>query len=237
MPATIILYNQISASGAETTGTWVRISASGPTAPVLYNDSIDFTGQPAGDYIYEYTVTDSVATHKSRVTVRWAGTTPARTYVTCATGYYINSGADPPYTFVVADDSRYQCGVQGLSATSEAPLPGTWTYGSYSGDLWYFFVAKGKSQLHHITFKVDGSVYGTEGVYSPAIEVFTYLASSNCTTKVTQANQASSTGQQVVTTNIFLPADNTYRIVAFRVSSVSGKEGKFDITIEGFCPP
>lgn len=232
MASTIILYDQL--ENAETGGTWVQISipsgATGPAAPGTYNGSIDFTGEPTGAYIYEYTV--GVAT--ARVTVNWT-VTPDRNYTSCADAYYINSGQQPPFTYVVEDDSREICGSASISTDQETPIPSKWAYGPYSGDLWYFFIAQAKNTSYTINFTVDGTQYGSESIGGPAIEVFTHGLSENCANKVQAAHAASYPGQSIVTTNITIPA-TVGKVVSFRVTSPQGEEGKFDINIEGICP-
>lgn len=228
MPSTIVLYDQL--TGAQTGGTWARISSSGPSAPVAYNDSIDFTGTASGDYVYEYTVGSS----KAQVTVNWT-VTPDRNYTTCSNAFYINSGQPPPYKYTIQDDSRESCGDVTISSDQETPLPGKWVYTPYSGDLWYFFLTNAKDTAYPILFTVDGDSFPDTGIKGPAIEVFTYDTSETCADKVQITQAAASPGKGSISASITIPA-NTTKIVAFRVTSPSGSEGEFNIEIEGKCP-
>lgn len=230
MPSTVVLYDLL--TGAETGGTWTRISASGPTAPVLYNGSIDFAGVDADAYIYEYEVGDSTA----EVTINWGGDAPDRYNDECATSAGISAGNNPPFEYIYDDDSRAICGIQKISTMSLAPAPSSWNQGSYSGDLWYVFLANGSVTNYMIQIEVSGEPFGSTGIYSPAIEIFTNLTTEGCVDIVTQANAASTIGQQTVVTFISIPGDEVVRVVKFRVSSVSGYEGEFRITITGICP-
>lgn len=236
MPTTSVPFDQLG-SGAQTTGTWTQESipagATGPAAPVLYNDPIDFVGQPVGQYIYKYTVGVSSA----YATYNWDGSAVARANSTCATSTYVSSGIPPPFTYTVEEeDSRAICGDQQLSTNQELPLPSSWSLGTYSGDLWYFFRAVAFNQDYIIQFTMTGQPYQNEGIYSPAIEVFLHGASENCAAKVSTSDAASSPASQIVQTSISIPGDLTNRIVRVRVSSLEDNEGKFDLVIEGICP-
>lgn len=237
MPSTAVLFDALEPSGAETTGTWTQESipagATGPAAPVLYDGEIDFLGEPAGTYIYKYTVGGSEAL----VTVEWAGSAADRANSECVTAFYVSSGAPPPFLYTVLDDTGVICGKQGLSGDQLIPLAASWTQGTYSGDYWYFFLAQGHDADYIIQFTVTGETYGEEGVFSPAIEVFTHGAAEDCNNNVQTAHAASSIGVQSVQTVVTIPGDLTTRIVRFRIATVEGYEGRVQILIEGICPP
>lgn len=230
MPSTIILYDQLSSSGAETGGTWARVSPTGPTAPAAYNDPVDFTGFPYLDYVYSYTK----GLASALVTVSWRGDTPARINSNCASSTFITADpVPPPYEISISDDSAYVCGIHQVSGGQELPLPSSWNQGTYSGDLWYVFTTAGRNSVYLIQIIVDGTDYFDQGIYAPAIEIFTHSTSGDCIDNVQVAHQASNISSQLVSATISIPGDSTPRVVRFRISSVSGYEGKFDVTIKG----
>lgn len=226
-------------SGAQTTGSWSNVSkppsaTSNSDAPGTYNGTIDYTGEPDGTYIYRYTVGN--ATSDATITVT---STPDRSYTTCDTAHIIVQGIQtPPYNIIIEDDSREVCGEYKVSTDQELPLPSSWSLDSglgYSGDLWYKITTGPKSAAYLIEFIVDGSTFGSDGIKGPAIDVYIYDNSQTCVDKVQQVHIASTPNSQIATVASQITANST-KVVVFRVSSISGSEGQFNITVQGVCP-
>lgn len=95
------------------------------------------------------------------------------------------------------------------------------------------FIATAKNTPYLVTIEVNGEPYGTDGIYSPAIETFLHPAIGDCTDNVSQSHQAASTGNQIVNSALTVPGDGQPHVVRFRISSVSGYEGRFNIIIRG----
>lgn len=228
MPSTIILYNQLG-DGASTSGTWSRVSPSGPPAPSAYNSSIDFSGYAVDDYVYRYTIGDSTAD----VTVDWQGVAPARVNGTCDTAMYLTGVEYPPFVITVSDTTMNTCGPKGQQepSDSESPVPTTWNQGTYVGDLWYSFLFTAQPSLYTLMFEVSGEAYGSSGVYGPAIAVYTSAPEDDCASKVQAAQLAANGGNQEVRVPVIISAE-TDKLVRVRVSSLNeDSRGSFNLTV------
>lgn len=226
---TVVLYDLL--TGAQTTGTWTQVSipagATGPAAPALYDDSIDFTGEPSGDYVYSYEVTGAPIAY---VTVTWSDLT-ARFNDPCAGATFMAAPISIPFLFEEEELSNAQDCDAGIAAPTDSgeAKPAIWGAGPFTGDLWYRITAPSNSVQYVLTITVDGSPYGNTGVEYPALAIY-YGATTDCTLKTLYIATSPSDLNQSVSTSVLIPA-TTIREIWIRVVSLTA--GKFDLTIEG----
>lgn len=230
MPSTIVLFDQL--TGAETGGTWSRISASGPAAPALYDDSIDFAGEDVGYYTYRYTVTDSIVTDTADVVVYWQGDAPARVNGECADSTLITGTMYPPFVVSTTDNNSGSCGPKGqqVPSISEDPVPTNWNQGTYTGDLWYSFILPAQASTYTLIFELSGTPFGSSGIYGPAMAVYVSALDGECGDKVIAGSIAGNGGSQRVSITVVVPA-NTERYVRIRVASLDDSTGSFNLSV------
>ena len=229
MATTITPYDEL--GGLTTGGTWTRISASGPAAPAVYNDPLDFTGQPNGAYIYRYTVTSGSTTHKADVTINWTGTLAAPYNNVCTGARPL--GVPGVVPFIVENNIPFyndeQCEL-GYEAPTDSLVakPASWGAGPFGGeDTWYILYVPAHTSTYSVGVTVDGSAYGSEGVYQPCLQIYTGLVTDTCSSYSLAHSTSVGTDQSVTG---FVVMGPTAGLIWVRV--VSYTAGKFDITIE-----
>lgn len=211
--AIVTPYNDL--QGAKTTGgTWTKVSGPGPSAPLTYNDSIDFTGTSDGITIYEYEVTSSTCTHTALV--QYVSTTPLdRINDDC-------SGASTLYTStqVLYNDER--CPGLVAPTNSGVTLPTTWP--SLEPDLWYKFYIPTSTVNLAYEIIVDGSIY-SDGIQQPMIAVYdgTCGALNELDSNVGAYKTAS--------VSFTVLSASTPEIIYLRVASTTANAGQFDIIV------
>lgn len=229
MPSTIVLYNFL--GEADTTGTWSQISipsgASGPAAPGTYNGTINFSGEPAGQYVYRYTSGVSTAD----VTVNW-NPLSSRQNDTCAGAQGYGVPGSVPFTVT---NNEYLTNAEDCSRSLSAPTdsgdtkPALWGAGPFGGeDIWFLTYTPAQASAYVISVTVDGSVYGDEGLVNPCIELYTGSTTDTCSTKTTAAYLASPPGVEQ-TQDVSVTVGPTAGLLWIRVASYTA--GKFDLIL------
>lgn len=218
----INLWSQLVAQSGFTpqaTGTWTRVSTSGPQAPASYNADISFANVASGTYIYRYTVANGPCTSEADVTVVWT-LIPARANDEC-----INALPLPlPFTyeggFYQTDNLTFggQC-PNYAAATASANAPAQWGAGTFV-DLWYSVALPPHDQDYQFSVTIDGQQYGQGGVISPRIALY-----SACNTLLEAATPVS--GQNTnITRTITAP-----QTLIIRVGRTSTSPNNFSIII------
>lgn len=193
-------------SCAQTGGTWTYTGslAPAPTAPLTYNGVADFTGITlAGDYEFTYTV----GTHSSVHTVTFA-TSSARVNDTCATARFISDASVG--ASLITDYNNAKCPGYDFPTDSGESLPSSWQYGSYNGDLWYYFDIPAKTCSYNLIVSLDGSFYAGDGISAPALAVYS-SSTPSCATKSFVTAAAESSNQTLNISTVF-PAYTGQRI-------------------------
>ena len=226
----IVLYNSL--DNATASGTWTRVSASGPAAPATYNASIDFVSTAPGSYIYKYTVTSSGVTDESTVTVVWQGLAPNRVNDTCATAFDIvgTNVSDKSFEIIVEDDNLDDCpNAKVPSIPSPLDYPTEWNQGTYSGDLWYKCIVPSRPAPYLLTIDLDSTLFDNDAATGLAMQVYTNLTNSACANDVVHSNLATQAGGKRLLAALNITAGLSYTI-RFRVASLV--KGKYRIILK-----
>lgn len=106
------------------------------------------------------------------------GTTVPRVNDTCENSRFI-SNTSTGYASI-SDYNTAKCPGYAAPTDSGAALPTSWQYGTYTGDLWYYFDMPIIECPYQIVFTVDGSAYSDNGVFKPAIAIYEDLTKGDC---------------------------------------------------------
>jgi len=228
MPSTINIWEEGNmASCAQIGGSWTYTGSitPAPTAPLTYNGTADFTGiTTSGDYEFTYTV----GSHSSVHTVTY-GYSNARVNDTCAASRFIS---DVGTGFAEINDyNDSKCPGYSEPTDSGESIPGSWQYGTYTGDLWYYFDVPAKNCNYSVVVSIDGSAYTSEGVFAPALAIYSNT-SQDCGTKSFVVGAAESSQQDLTISTTFPPY--TQQRIWIRVASVTA--GDFDLTVRTVFP-
>lgn len=219
------LYNQL--TNARINGTWTRVSTSGPTAPVTYNGTVDFASFPAGNYVYQYTVTVGSVVDTSQVTVAWQGIAPNRVNDICDTAKFISGVEEPGTTATLSDANDADCPNRKAPNTpSPSDYPATWNQGTYTGDLWYYIRPGTRDLIYTVFLDVNSNNYAA-GAAGFAVEVFT-STTFDCDPKtLIGSHVADKTSTQLKYSFLIAPGTDPY--IFFRIVSITA--GDYDISI------
>lgn len=222
-------YDDLSGS-TRTGGTWSWVSGPGshPTPPVLYNDSIDFTGYSDGSYVYRYTSTCLTCNDTADVTyVVGSQTSPSNDE--CATAASISYGSAVPATsFLFARDDE-QCPGLSLPTLSAESVPVLWTL-TPAHDIWFTVTLPDPSLVgvYNFTVTVDGSEFGVYGIDRPMLGVY---GGNTCGGK--KFVDAGTATAQTISRTVVMDISSEL-IWYFRVASATGNEGQFRITVDTY---
>ncbi len=216
------LWSQLVAQSGFTpqaTGTWTRVSATGPQPPATYNANISFANVASNSYIYRYTVTNGLCTSTADVTVVWTQVAP-RSNDNCTSALPISM----PLTYV---SGTYQSDGNSLagqcpnkpSATASASPPAQWGAGTFY-DLWYVISLPLHSETYQLSVSIDGQQYGQGGIVEPRVALY-----SSCNTLLAAAPAVP--GQVATITQTISNAQNIY----IRVGGSAISPSNFSIII------
>lgn len=229
----IVLYNSL--DNATASGTWTRVSASGPAAPITYNASIDFVSTAPGSYVYKYTVTSSGVTDESTVTVVWQGLAPNRVNDTCTTAFDIagTNVSTKSFEITVEDDNLDDCpNTKVPSIPNPLDYPTEWNQGTYSGDLWYRFIVPSRSLPYTVTIELDSTGFNDDAASGLAMQVYTNTGNTTCASDVLFRSLASQAGGKKLLLAMDIAAGQSYTI-RFRVATLV--KGKYYIILKSSC--
>lgn len=236
MPTTINIWEEaeMEDKGASTGGTWTYEGdvSPAPTPPVTYNGTADFSSVTEfGDFPFKYTVTSGSVTTSNIYTVSWAEY-DARVNDDCSNAIFIDlpSSFSSSFRVEIQDNLASSCPDGCAPATDSGTIkPTEWGSGTFAGDIWYQCTLPVKSSLYYYQVLVDGVPFGEEGIVNPLLELWTGSSSDDCLS-ITSLNATKGGGQQAALTGS-VPS-TTSRKLAIRVSSNSGNEGLFRLTIK-----
>jgi len=218
MPSTINIWQEaeMEDKGAQTGGTWTYTGniTPAPTPPSTYNGTADFTGLTVeGNYEFTYTTTNGTATDERQYTVTYSLLDP-RINDDCSSSQFITIPAGTPFQVTVEDNLDSACPDGCDPATdSGTTKPTEWGSGTFTGDVWYEFIAPSSSTNYFIQVEVTGVPFGENGIDSPLVELW-----------------IGNPGKQAILT-ASVPSPNS-KLFKIRVSSLSGNEGAYEITIK-----
>lgn len=227
-------FDLIEDSGAETTGTWSVVSrpsgaGAGSNAPGTYNGTVDFTGEPVGDYVYEYDVNSGADT--SQVTYTWNGTSTARFNDDCSNAQFMISPNRTSFIYTLTDQDNLEDCAAGIAAPTDSGVtkPANWGAGPFNGeDLWYTMLLDFSStDAYVVVFEVTGAPYGQDGIQKPVIQLYSGDLADNCSTFTLEYSSTPGVNQRAVASVSI--AASTPSVVWLRVASYEA--GKFDIKV------
>lgn len=207
-------------------GTWTDTGTlTGPTAPVLWDGTIDFSGFADGLYEYTYTVTP-VGTGDDAVAV---------VTINVSTGIPLNNdecaGAlaslireDGTTSATKSNQSMAgDCGSGGQVAATDSgeTIPGTWPAGTYS-DMWYYLTVEISSATAELAITVDSSAYSSP-LINPTIAVY----SGTCGALVLETSVGPASTNVAATSQILTTGTYDFYV---RVGGLTANKGKFTIT-------
>lgn len=224
-PMTVNLWSQLVAQSGFTpqaTGTWTRVSATGPQPPATYNGNISFANVATGSYIYRYSVTNGLCTSTADVTVVWTQIAP-RPNDNCLNALQILM----PLNYVSGTYQSDGNSISGQcpnkpSATSSANPPPQWGVATVY-DLWYRVDLPAPTppdQSYQFTVFVDGQQYGLAGIESPRLAIY-----SDCNTLLDAPSPIS--GQYANSSRVISNAQT----ILIRVGGIDLNRSNFSIII------
>lgn len=213
-------------SGAWTTDLTTGAPPLPPAEPAAYNDDIDFEGVDPGVYPYTYTVASCDGDIEATVTYTLTPLLPV---------VNDNCAGARPLVF------PYQGGTSKLTEQSLAgscpgmadptyqaiATPTAWGTGTFTSDVWFvlsFDSTYPVPPIVVVTIDIDGTPYGSEGVFEPHMAAYTNCSNALVSADVPTPNTSLCS---LVYSSIF-STDFTYYI---RVACKAGNEGKFDINV------
>jgi len=218
-------------------GTWTNLGTASPSpaAPGTYTGSITFTGgtHAVGDHTYRYTVTNGSATDTRDIVVKFA-TYSVPSNNECAAATSVSFGGKG--TSIVTNDLTLDATCPGYAAAtlSATTLPSSWGSSTFVSDVWYTFTANPSYDVisatyldYPISIAVEGNNYGvTDGIYAPAIAVYT----GTCGSLTEVSSALANVSAQSITGQVIM-SGSTARTYIVRVSAISGYEGKYALKI------
>lgn len=221
-----------------TTGTWSNLGTASPspTAPVLYNDDITFTQgtHAAGTHTYRYTVTSGSATDTADVEVEFITYSPPSNNE-CA-GATVLSFSGRGGTSTLSDQNlEATCPGYAAATLSATPTPSSWGLFSYNSDVWYAFTATpyyDTIALEYIDYPIlvtiNGANYGVdEGMFASAVAIY----DGTCGALVERSANVADVNAQNITAQVTM-SGSTSKNYFIRVSSITGYEGKYSVTLK-----
>lgn len=220
---TVNLWSQLVAQSGftpQTTGTWTRVSATGPQPPATYNANITFANVASGSYIYRYTVTNGLCTSTADVTVVWSLLQP-RPNDDCLNALPLPLPINYVSGLYTTDNLtlRSQC-PNFAAATASANPPAQWGAVTVY-DLWYKIDLPSPPDVSYLlSVTIDGQQYGVAGIEVPRIALY-----SDCNTLISTLPPV--TGQYITLTRVITSAQTIY----IRVGGTDTNKSNFSLII------
>lgn len=158
------------------------------------------------------------------------GTSLPRVNDTCETSRFI-SNTSTGYASII-DYNSAKCPGYSAPTDSGTVLPGSWQYGTYTGDLWYYFDMPAIECPYQIIFTIDGGGYNDKGVSEPAIAIYEDTNRGDCKDRTFIIGGAESNGQYLSVSTTF--SAFTKRRIWIRVASLVA--GDFELITEIIYP-
>jgi len=204
-------------SGMTIGGTWTYVGdlVPSPTPPATYDQAISFSGFVAGEYVYQYQVTQGGVTHSCEVTVAWSGDGIAPTNDLQSGSRQVPGITDCPSSGNITLVNLRQC-IAGVAAPTDSGRahPASWTLPSYTGDLWYTMVPPSCERSYNMQISIEGQGNGNDAM-GVALEVI------NANGDILAHGSANS-NETELTLLVNVPAGNLLRYYIRVVSHVAG---------------